>query len=362
MLILHAIEHLNTGGEERLLCGLVRELDKFSGSGLDQHVVILKGGEMLPALAASGVPCTNLAGMNPLHRLYALIRLLSDVQPDIIHTRLSSAGYWLRLAAVLSLSPAQCVHAHAGATFHKGRLKRRILEFLLRPATRLHICVSNSVKTHLLEHGFSSHNLVVLPNGIDVQSIPARNSRPFSPSPRLLCLGRLEPVKGQNVLLKALRLLRDQNVPFHCDFVGDGSRRQEWERFSRELRLEDQVRFLGNQLDFSQHLHEYDLFVQPSLSEGLSLALLEAMAARLPVVASDVGWSRHAAEENALFVEAGNPHALASGIAATLNDEKLALQRAAKGGLTVQKYGLDILAVRYKNVFEKALGRKMESA
>ena len=360
MQILHAIEHLNTGGEERLLCDLVYQLSLYPPEEIRQHVVVLKGGELIDSLNIPGVAVSVFARQSRLQRLIGLCRLLCTLKPDVIHTRLSSAGYWLRVAALLCRAKSSLVHAHAGATFYKAGIKRRFLEHFLARYAHRHICVCESVRCHLREHGFSEQAMVVLPNSIDVESIPIRGGRAFSDTPKLVCLGRIEHIKGQDILIKALGLLKQQNINFCCDFVGTGSGKAACVALSQKLGLGSRVRFLGNQQKFGGKLHEYDLFIQPSRSEGLSLALLEAMAAAIPVIATDVGESREVVGGTASLVSPENPMDMARAITTILQDPHAALIRAHNGLSRVQKYDIRSLAKAYKNFFEQCLAERTE--
>src|SRR5207302_5425406 len=125
----------------------------------------------------------------------------------------------------------------------------------------------------------------VIRNGVE---LPAKSSQPPCPF-RAVVVARLDPVKDHVTLLKAVRLIVDAEPDFRLDVVGDGPSRSELTVLASELGLTDHVRFLGERSDVPQILSEAGLFMLSSLSEGISLTILEAMAAGLPVVATDVG-------------------------------------------------------------------------
>lgn len=358
MMILHAIEHLNTGGEEILLCGLVRALAAYPPDRVRQHVAVLKGGELLGKMQGSSVEVTDFSGFSQFGRLSALVGLIHKLRPDIIHTRLSSAGYWLRAAALLARSRSTLVHVHAGQTFYDAGLKRRALERFFDSFTSMHICVSESVRRHLLANGYRENKLTVIPNGIDSSEINVRKDRPFSQPAKLLCLGRLERVKGQDILLDALAALLSRGVGFRCDFAGDGSCRKQLEAQAKQHGLNGRAFFLGTQHNIASTLGDYDVFIQPSRSEGLSLALLEAMHAGLPVIATDTGDTRRATDGCVQIVPVNDVEALANAIASTLSDPRAALDKARQAQKRASQFSIESMAGLYLRTFQTCLSQR----
>ena len=173
--------------------------------------------------------------------------------------------------------------------------------------------------------------LRVIHNGIDIGAII-----PVPPTPRgwhVVHVARLNAVKDQVTLLRAARLVLDREPAFRLDIVGDGEQRQALERLSADLGLGNAVRFHGFQMDVRPFLAGRDAFVLSSVSEGIALTLLEAMAAALPVVATDVGGNREVviAGETGFLVPPGDPAALARALITLLSDPARASQFGAAG-------------------------------
>ena len=124
-----------------------------------------------------------------------------------------------------------------------------------------------------------------------------------------MTVGRLDPIKDQATLLRAVRVVCDRKPGFRLDIVGDGPSRPELESLRAELGLGEAVAFRGYQEDVRPFLSAADFFVLSSISEGISIALLEAMAAGLPAVATDVGGNREVIlqGETGLLTPAGTP-------------------------------------------------------
>jgi glycosyltransferase involved in cell wall biosynthesis len=366
MNIVHVIEHLHTGGEENLIVSLVEALQNLLAPDASQCLVVLKGGTApLERAVRLGLPVVDLSGASKVAMFRRLRQLFVRRRPDIVHTRLSSAGYWGRLAALTLPRRPVLLHAHGGQTFGDAGLKRKILENLLDRFTARHICVSESVRAHLRECGFAPAKLVVIPNGVSVD-LPARDMGrplPLERPLRLVCLGRLERVKGQDVLLDALACTPKDDIPegrrdFVLDIVGGGSEeqalREQAERIGTGRNGIGQVRILGNVAEFSRKLHEYDLFLLPSRSEGLSLALLEAMTVGLPIIATDTGENRTVLDGFGTIVPGEDPDALARAVTLYLQFPEKALERAEGSRRRVEaEYGIGRTAKRYLQLFQQ---------
>lgn len=198
--------------------------------------------------------------------------------------------------------------------------ERTIGRTLLGAARRI-ICVSDDVRSHALELGAPAHKLATVPNGVDVTRFTPRpyQSRPV---PTVVCVGRLIFNKGQQHLLSAVRDLRQRGVPLHLVLVGDGPMEAKLRRQSAAYRLDDCVTFLGRRDDIEMILADADVFVRPSLSEGMSLAVLEAMACGLPVIATAVSGTRQLIRdgEDGIVVQPGSVPHLADALECVLRD------------------------------------------
>ena len=252
------------------------------------------------------------------------------------------------------------VGARVVATFHGmvsafRRSRRPALSLTLRAADRI-VSVSPAIGRRCVAHaGPAGRRLVVIPNGVDVPPAPASRRDGGAPL-TVICVANLySPLKGHAVLLRAMALL---GAGLRLRLVGDGDLRSELERLTDRLHLRDRVSFLGRRDDVGELLAESDVFVLPSFSEGCPMALLEAMMAGLPVVASGVGGVREVVRDRVtgLLVPPGDPSALARVL------ETLAAEPALRDELgtaarreAAASFRADVTAKRYKELYE-ALG------
>jgi glycosyltransferase involved in cell wall biosynthesis len=170
-------------------------------------------------------------------------------------------------------------------------------------------------------------------------------------------VGRLDPVKDQATLLRALASLTASGLDAVGVLVGDGPERPALQRLAAELGLRDRLRFLGARRDVPRLLAAFDLFVQASLSEALPNALLEGLGAGLPVVATAVGGTLDVVRpEVGLLVPPADPGAMALAVLRLARDAGLRHRLGAAGrALVAHRYSLDAMLAAYADLYARLL-------
>jgi glycosyltransferase involved in cell wall biosynthesis len=199
--------------------------------------------------------------------------------------------------------------------------KFRFLVQLGQSLTDTLICCSDYVQGGVVQHfGIPVEKTAVIYNGVDVESFARRAQRSPKPNGAPFVVGmvaRLEMHKDQPTLIRAAALLRDAHMNAEVWLVGEGSRRDEYARLIADMGLGNTVKLLGMRRDVPELLAQMDAFVFSAKSdEGLGVALIEAMAAGVPIIATDVGACREVLLGGALgkLVEPGNVSSMAEGI------------------------------------------------
>jgi sugar transferase (PEP-CTERM/EpsH1 system associated) len=299
----HVVLSLEPGGLENGVVNVVNRLDpgRFRSS-----VCCLKlAGEFAMRLKAGEVAVHALGWRGGIDLLLPLrlAALFRKTGTDIVHTRNPTAFFYgflgAKIAAVRSI-----VHSEHGRTFDERRLRFWMQRVFSRHTDAL-FAVSAQLKRDLVAKvGIPACRIEVLYNGVDLgRYVPAQRDRlrgelGLEPGDFVIgSVGRLVTVKNYPLLLQAARGLENGNLAILL--VGEGPERGTLEAMAREFGLGAHVRFLGHREDIAELLGAMDAFVLPSLSEGMSNTLLEAMASGVAVVASDVG---------------GNPEIVSDGI------------------------------------------------
>lgn len=250
-----------------------------------------------------------------------------------------------------------------GGRYYAGRLRRRLA---LRAAVAMSastIAVSALLARHIrADLHLPSTRVLTIPNGVchvRPERVTLRDELRLRDADRLLVsVGNLYPVKGHLHLIDALALLVVEHPTLHLAISGRGELRDALLTRASEHHLERRVHLLGFRSDITAILAAADIFVLPSLSEGLPLALLEAMFAGCPIVASDVGEVRAALAQGAagVVVQPGNPSALAAALDRLLRNPHEARRLGDRAAAQARaEYDLSRMVDQYVRLYEAAL-------
>jgi glycosyltransferase involved in cell wall biosynthesis len=214
------------------------------------------------------------------------------------------------------------------------------------------------------EEGFKSDRVHFIPNGIDgsfYQDPPPRSELldelGLDESNKLVgIVARLDPIKNHALLINAMKEVHERIPEARLIVVGDGPLSDELEQQTSELNVKDVVIFMGERGDVPRILSGLDLFVLSSLSEGMSITLVEAMAAGLPIVVTDVGGNPSiiSSEENGTIVPSDDREALSEAITRLLNDEVNATQLGVKARKRFEEeFTLEKMVDRHRKLYEE---------
>jgi glycosyltransferase involved in cell wall biosynthesis len=250
------------------------------------------------------------AGKDRLKRLAYMRKLIKQSKPDIIITHSEANTFYTVISSMgLGVNMLQVIHS-SNIKFIP------IQKYFVTPLIREYVAISESCKNVMVEK-LHTNKITVIDNGIDIARFKGRRIINFKIK-NIIILGRLAPEKDHGNMLKAFRLLCDRLgsekklVPI-LNVVGDGILRAELERLTENLGLSGNVIFHGVLTDIPKVLLENDLLVMSSKWEGMSIALIEAAASRIPIIATNVGSNKEIIRDgfNGRIVEKENPDALA---------------------------------------------------
>ena len=366
--VLQLITSLPVGGAEDLVAAIVSGLDPNQFQV--QAATIGPMGAVGQELTRAGYPVLSLGldlKRTPFSRIVADVRgLLREVKPDILHTHLYHPNLYGRLASLgmgLKGVVASVHNSYTRVKFH-----RCLWNFLLSGVTDKVLVSSPRVwqDVHTWDR-VPARKLEVFPYGIrlhdlDISLDPATIRAELDLAGFILgVVGRLEEQKGHRFLLAALPELAREIPELHVILVGEGRQGESLRRQAEELGVGPLVRFLGTRRDLPHLLKAMDLFIQPSLWEGLPLALLMAMGAGLPVVGTQVSGISEIIEDgvNGQLVPPGDSQALAAAVAEMYRQPELRARmgKAARETVT-ESYSHEAMLQRLEGIYLKITEKK----
>ncbi len=319
-------------------------------------------------IVAMGIPMVELHLMNKAGMdgrvVPALVELIRRERIDLVHSQLYHANLYGRLAARKAGIPA-VISVHN--TYVKHKLHRRIINWYLGRHTAAIIVGSEDIKRDVVRYDHvPASRIEIIPNTVDISRSVSTLSKAEARARLGLAehdlvlgtIGRLEEQKGHRYLIEALALLRQRGMLARLLLAGEGRERAALEAQTASLGLERQVLLLGTRDDLGDLFRAMDVFVMPSLWEGLSLAMLSAMAAGLPVVATSVGGVSQVFcnDEYGFSVPAGDAAALAEKIVECLANLPATMAKGAKGAQHVRdNYSDEAMVRRVREVYERVL-------
>jgi glycosyltransferase involved in cell wall biosynthesis len=334
------------------------------------EAALIRDGWLETALRNRGVPVRHLrhrvGSFGKLYDLTTLRDLLSLIQERQVAILHAHEFYMNTLGLAASrLTGVPLVATVHGRNYYADRLRRRLAYRLIGRFAGKMVTVSQNLRHFLVERtGIPPEHIRVVPNGVSVDEAPSRDKiseirKALELDQQTLVVGtvgRLDPVKGHRYLIDAAVSVIQRCPRAVFLIAGRGENQVELERQARQLGVASQIRFLGHREDVRELLEIYDVFTLPSLSEGMPLALLEAMAAGVPCVASRVGGIGEviADEETGLLVRPRDSQALARSILWLLNDPTFAKQMGAAGRQFVaRRYSVPCMVQAYQDIYEE---------
>ncbi len=349
--VAHITLGLDLGGQEKLLLEFARHANR----NYDLCFVSLTDrGKLADALEELG--CTVIAldeppGLRP-RMVWRLARLLRSRRPGALHTHHDKPRLYGAPAARLA-GVARLIHTHHHGPLPQFQRRHTAMVAVAARLTDRFVCVSRANARYMIRQGVPARKVRVVRNGIELSFF--RGDGPNLSGP-IVAVGRLSREKDQQTLLEATALVADRIPDIRLEIAGDGPCRAELERRIRDLKLEKHVRLLGEVRDVPALLSRARLFVLSSISEGMSLTLLEAMASGLPVVATRVGGNAEVVtRETGVLVPPRDPRRLARAVISLWSAPE-AMVRLGRAGRARAEAHFDVrrMVASYETLYQTA--------
>jgi len=371
-LILHVIHHLVVGGMEN---GLVNLINRMPQECLRHAVACIEDYSDFRqriTRADTEVIALHRAKIGVWKLRNELLQLCRRLQPRVVHSR--------NLSGLDALAPAKlagvrhCIHGEHGwdmDDLYGTRWRPAILRRLHSPLVDRYIVVSKDLERYLTQRvGIAAGRISQIYNGVDTErfaphSTGAGNGLPaeFAEQDTFVIgtVGRIQPVKDQFTLLKAFAELVQSNARLRLAVIGDGPLLGDLRRFAETLGIAKLTWLPGAIGNIPDALRSFDIFVLPSLSEGISNTILEAMASGVPVVATAAGGNLELIEDGycGRLFPPGDVATLVRLLAAYILDPSLRQAHAsAAREVAVQRFSLDTMVRKYQEIYLGLCGEK----
>jgi glycosyltransferase involved in cell wall biosynthesis len=323
--IIQIVQHLQPGGIE----ALALEIQRFSEPGDEVHIISLEG-EKYKAIKQWSILEERTSSIHFLNKqsgisitlIYKLLKMINLIKPSVIHTHHIGPLIYGGIACRLKRIPF-LIHTEHDAWHLKDNKRRLIQKSIIKLVKPIIVADAKYVAKKIKQY-IPNIKPVIIHNGVDVDRYypmdkhSARRALKLPKNvPLIGCAARLHPVKGHDVLIKAINTLP---VHVHLALAGTGKEHNSLKNLVDDLNLSKRVHFLGHVDDLPSFYHASDLVCLASFNEGLPLSPLEAQACGIPVVLTDVGGCREALCQNTgILVEARDSACLARALNFQLN-------------------------------------------
>jgi glycosyltransferase involved in cell wall biosynthesis len=361
MKILHLITGLGTGGTEKHLLKILPLMSNTTNivcSLIDKNEIGKK-------LEEKGIKVYYLLG-NVFKKIIKFKNIIKNEKPDILCTYLIHSDLFGRLFG--RLFGIKKIICNIRVVHNKGYFNEvgRLLIFLERLTSILntmYITNSNTTKQSLK---INKNKIKVIYNGIDLQTITNINVNKLEKRKLLelekddfviVCVGRLHEQKGQQYLIEAINMLYNKKYHIKCLFLGEGSKRQEYEDKISKLKLNDKIKLLGNRVDAIEILKISDVFVLPTNYEGMSNAIIEAMACKIPIITTNIPENKELIIDsiNGILVNNCNSEEIFKAIEKIMLNKKIGIELSKNAFNDINKYDINICSKKFEEEYQKCV-------
>ncbi|NJO63949.1 MAG: glycosyltransferase family 4 protein [Richelia sp. RM2_1_2] len=363
MKILHVINSFEGGGAEKLTLQLH---EAYLNQGIDSHVVSIKKS------SAGNLPNTDSLCLKSPYQILALFKLYSFLsQPrwkdlDIIHVHLfPSQLYTPIIIKLLGFNSNLITTEHSTYNWRRKFYFGKFIDRLTYSFYKKIICISNGASTALKNwQPQISQKITVIYNGINIDDYSPFNKSTRKDNPNIIVsVGRLVKLKNYETAIRALSKLSDYSYEYWI--IGSGDLEFQLKKLVNSLNLELKIKFLGFRKDVPQLLNQADIFLQTSLWEGFGLAVVEAMAAGLTVVVSDVPGLREVVTEESkeapnvgFLINPLSEDDIADKLSKLLNNPSLGLRMSQNARLRSSKFDINQTFYEYIDLCKKLVQLK----
>ena len=347
------LPYFGTGGAEKMVAQLAAGLDRDE---FDAEVFCIYGepqnNHLEQMVRDKGVPI-HFIGKKKGFSLSAMVRLfrqLNAFKPDVVHTHLYACLYAFPWPLVRRKPFLHTFHAHPNLE-NRRFLRRIISACLIRLKVMAPVSISHRNRNFLSSYyGISETRIPVVHNPVEISRFHSVNHKTAGDF-TFITAGRFSAEKNQQMMLRAFAAFLEKGYDARLILLGKGEEEAKLKSLAQKLGVSDRIDFAGFVVNVEEYLANADVFLLSSDFEALPLALLEAMAAGLPIVATDVGGIRDIVTDNGILIPRGNPEDMARAMEELYRNQALYERMAAAAGNNVRGYDLSNTVAGYSELY-----------
>lgn len=353
-IILHITPSLMIGGAEKLLVDLLTSFQQHPKNQFEHRVIYLQSGPLLAQIQKLKIQTYHVQGLvshyDPIC-FWRLLKLIKKMQPAVLHAMLWTANFYSRLIGKILKIPTICaIHSYynSGNTTHDHWLKSLLDRQTLHWAHKI-VVVSPEIQLKLIQSipQLIPNQLITIQNGV---FLPQNNPKKTLRRTWIIGhVGRLVPVKNQQLLLSALSIIQSKIPHFKAIIIGHGPLELALKNQARQLNLLPFIDFIKTP-QAAKYYQTFDCFILPSHQEGQSIALLEAMSWRVTPIVTSTDYKHDLVkhQHNGLICPPNDASSLAQAIISIYENPKFNQQLAQQAYLTVKNnFNLEQVANNY---------------
>lgn len=293
--------------------------------------------------------------------------VIKKYRPDIVHSQTIQMATPCFLAKKF-FNISYIVYCHGSDVYLPWKFKKIISRLVLQNADAV-VVLTQDMKKEIESFGFNLKNIFIISNGINIEEFKnfsktdARRELKIQDTENItLFVGSLKVVKGVEYLIEAMNIVKERNQNVQLLIAGDGEQKERLKKLSEKLDVEDSIKFLGRveSSKIPEYMVASDVFVLPSLSEGLPVVVLEAMASGLPIIATKVRGVPEIVEDgqNGFLVDPKNPEQIAEKILFLMSHNNVRENISVNNKKDSEKYSWDLIVNQLIKVYQSCTIKK----
>jgi len=345
---------LGVGGAENMVVQLVSRIDKSKYLPVVITIESPSDSPFEKILIEQDIKIIylNRAGRPNIKSMISMWCALDKIKPEIVHSNLHMC---VHAVPWIVFHHAKLIHTiHTKPCFEFSRRIRLVMNLMYKIKKAVPIAISNIIAKEACDlYSLNENYIEIIVNPVDTKKFINTGINVKSNKINFITVGRLTPVKNQELLIKAMAELYKRIPNIHLSIVGCGELLKSLQEISEQLNVSNVISFTGNVTNIQERLNTADIFVLTSHYEGLPLSILEAMSTSLPIISTDVGGVSDIVKENGILIKEGNLNELVSAMEKLANDTQLRHCMGMISRKEAEKYDIDKIVLKYQGLYEK---------